>query len=115
LKKLLKIGGFLAGIINGLLGAGGGMAAVPAFEKSGISADKSHATALAIMLPLSILSGIIYFFSGRVDFIQTLKYIPAGIIGSVVGAWLLPKIPENLLRFVFGIFALWAGGRIIFK
>lgn len=115
MKRILKTGGFLAGIINGLLGSGGGMAAVPAFEKSGIKAEKSHATALAVMLPLSVFSGVLYAFTGRVDFSSAVMYIPAGILGSLFGAWLLPKMPENLLKFVFGLFALWAGGRIFFK
>ena len=43
-NTLSAVGGFLSGAVNGLLGAGGGMIAVPMLAKSGLEAKKSHAT-----------------------------------------------------------------------
>lgn len=41
-NTLSAVGGFLSGAVNGLLGAGGGMIAVPMLAKSGLEAKKSH-------------------------------------------------------------------------
>lgn len=115
MKKYTGLFILISGLINGLLGAGGGMVTVPALEKTGLKAEKAHATALAIMLPLSALSAAVYIFTGRADVVAALKYMPAGVLGALFGAWLLPRIPERLLKLLFGFFALWAGGRILFK
>ena len=51
-NKVINIGfGFFIGIINGLLGAGGGMLAVPALKKLGLSQKDAHRNALAVILP----------------------------------------------------------------
>ena len=52
------LGGFGAGVINGLLGAGGGMVVVPLLSALGARGKKSHATAL-------ISAGRIAFQSGH--------------------------------------------------
>ena len=58
--------GLVAGILNGLFGAGGGVAVVPMLENAGIEPKKAHATSISIILPLSILSGIFYLISGHI-------------------------------------------------
>ncbi len=52
---------------------------------------KAHATAISIILPLSVISTIIYLKSNIVKF--NIGYIIAigGIIGSFIGAKLLKK------------------------
>lgn len=58
--KLVGIG-FVTGIINGLFGSGGGTLIVPALVFIlGIEDYKAHATAISIILPLSIISTFIY-------------------------------------------------------
>ena len=47
-------GGLAVGLINGLLGAGGGMLAVPILAKAGLSQREAHAGSLAVILPLSL-------------------------------------------------------------
>ena len=54
------LGGFGAGVINGLLGAGGGMVVVPLLSALGVRGKKSHATALMVIVPLSLVSAILY-------------------------------------------------------
>ena len=56
--------GFLIGIINGLLGAGGGMIAVPALKKLGMEQKDAHRNAVAVILPLSVLSAVLYILRG---------------------------------------------------
>lgn len=54
------------GVINGLLGAGGGMVVVPLLSALGVRGKKSHATALMVIVPLSLVSAILYLVQGRV-------------------------------------------------
>ncbi|MDR1563632.1 MAG: sulfite exporter TauE/SafE family protein [Oscillospiraceae bacterium] len=112
LKKILSALG--VGLINGLLGAGGGMIAVPALEKNGLEPNKAHASSIAVILPISVLSAGLYLWRGQVELADSLSYIPGGIIGALLGGWLLPKIPAEILKRIFGVFALWAGVRILF-
>ncbi len=59
IKKIII--GIVTGFINGLFGSGGGTIAVPAFQKLlGIEPHKSHATVIALILPLSIISAFVY-------------------------------------------------------
>lgn len=116
MKKLLtSAGGFAAGILNGLLGAGGGMIVVPMLKKSGLSAQKSHATSISVILPICILSAGIYLFRGDVTFGDALPYIPWMLVGSILGALIMPHIKTVILRRIFGIMMLWAAWRMLFS
>lgn len=113
-NKVINIGfGFFIGIINGLLGAGGGMLAVPALKKLGLSQKDAHRNALAVILPLSLLSAGLYIFRGDVNFTDTLIYIPGGLIGALFGAWLLKKISPKWLAVIFGGFMVYSGVRFL--
>ena len=48
--------GFITGLINGVFGSGGGMIIVPALVfLVGLEDYKAHATAISIILPISII------------------------------------------------------------
>ena len=59
-------------------------------------------------MPLSILSAVIYLSTGKVNITDALPFLPSGLIGAFVGAKLMNKIPENILRKIFGMFILYA-------
>ena len=107
--------GLTAGILNGLFGAGGGVAVVPMLEKAGIEPKKAHATSISIILPLSILSGVFYLLSGHIRLGQALSYVPLGLAGALLGAYLLKKISNDLLRRIFGVIIIVSAGRIFIK
>lgn len=107
--------GFFAGIINGLFGAGGGTIIVPSLTFIfGISQHKSHATAISIILPFTIISSIIYYKYGFTQLDVTLKVAIGGIIGSYIGSKSLRHFSANHLRKVFGIFMILAALRMVF-
>ncbi len=112
-KKWAYWGGGLAGVVNGLLGAAGGLVVVPTLRKAGIETRKAHATSVAIILPISIVSAIFYLSSGRFELADSLIYLPGGVAGALLGGWLLPKIPSHALRRIFGLFMLWAAVRML--
>ncbi len=116
MKKLfLYILGLVTGIINGLFGSGGGMIVVPLLEKAEIEPHKAHATSIAIILPLSIVTTILYLNSGNFQFSDALKFIPGGIAGAILGCLILRKIPTKLLKRVFGALMIFAGVRMLLR
>ena len=108
-------GGALTGIANGLFGGGGGMIAVPFLEKAaGYPPPCAHATAIAVILPASLVSGIVYLFGG---FIRLCVLLPVALgvaAGGFFGAKLLPVLPEKTVSLLFALFMLAAGLRMIF-
>ena len=114
MKKLLyAAGGFAVGILNGFLGAGGGMLAVPLLKRQGLAQKNAQASAIAVIFPLTAVSAAFYLFTHKVAFPQALPYLPAGLVGALCGVWLLPRLPDKLLRRLFAIFMLWAGIRML--
>jgi uncharacterized membrane protein YfcA len=109
------IAGFAAGILNGLLGAGGGMVIVPMLEKSGLEPPHAHATSIAVIVPLCMLSAVLYLYGNTLSFNDALPFLPAGFIGAFVGAKLLPHIPGNTLRRIFGAFMLYSSWRLLWR
>jgi uncharacterized membrane protein YfcA len=98
-----------AGLICGLLGAGGGLLLLPLLRRHGLSTTQCHATMLAITLPLAAVSGVAYLWQGQMSFSDLLPYLPGGVAGAAVGSLLLPKISPRFLRLAFSLFLLYSG------
>ena len=107
--------GIPIGIVNGLFGAGGGMLAVPFLKKAGLEQKEAHANAVAVILPITLLSAILYLVKGSVKFSEAWIYIPAGLIGSVLGTLILKKISAKWLKKIFSAFMIYAGIRMVMK
>ena len=108
--------GATAGLLNGLLGAGGGVLVVPLLEKMGVPPRKAHAVSLAIMLPISIAGAVSFWLQGvRVPGTLLFSLLPAGFLGALVGSRLLVKIRTVLLRRIFGLFLLASGLRLLLR
>jgi uncharacterized membrane protein YfcA len=106
--------GLVTGAANGLFGSGGGTIAVPAMTLLlGLEEHKAHATAISIILPLTIVSSLFYISNNFVDWNITLRVIIGGIIGGYLGAKLLNICPTNILRKIFALFMIIAGFRMI--
>lgn len=106
--------GIITGFANGLFGSGGGTIVVSALEKFlDVKAHKAHATAILIILPLSILSAVIYIRGVEADF-KTIFFVSAGgVLGGFLGARTLNKIPAKRLHKIFGLFMIVAAVRMI--
>ncbi len=114
-KGKLIIYGFITGIINSYLGACGGIIVVSVLKKTGMSQKEAQANALAVILPLSVLSSAMYLYYGYTDIKSALIFIPGGIIGSLIGTKILPGVSDKALKKVFACFIIWAGIRMIIK
>lgn len=114
-KALHALLGILTGIVNILVGACGGIVAIEALKLRGVDQTKAHATAIAVILPLTLISAVGYLLKGRVSLGDCGVYILPGLVGAVIGSWLLPKIPSKLLGKFFSAFMIYAGVRMLMK
>ncbi|MFZ5942598.1 MAG: sulfite exporter TauE/SafE family protein [Bacillota bacterium] len=112
---LLGIIGLLSGVVNGLLGIGGGTILIPAMIfLLGEKQHKAHGTSLAIILPTAFVSVLIYRYNSYLDLSLSLKVAAGAVIGGYIGARLMNKIPAKSLKKLFGIFMVIAGLRMVF-
>lgn len=114
---LLRLGsiGLITGLINGLLGIGGGTILIPAMVfLLNKEQHTAHGTSLAVILPTAIVSTVVYHANSHIDWSLALKIALSGMVGGYLGAKLMEQIPAASLRRIFGIFMAAAGLRMIF-
>jgi uncharacterized membrane protein YfcA len=106
--------GAAVGAANSLFGGGGGMIAVPLLQKTRMDERRAHATAILIILPVSLVSFLFYVFQGAYD---TGVLIPTAIgvtAGGLLGAKLLGKLPIKIVGLLFIFFQALAGISLLF-
>lgn len=113
-KVLISVAGVLIGAINGFFGGGGGMICVPILLWAGLCNQNAQATAILIMLPISIASAVVYYTQGFVEWECVLFVTLGSIVGGVLGAYLLKILPNKALKFVFAIVVISAGVKMLF-
>lgn len=108
--------GFVAGVLNGFFGAGGGLLVVPMLQSRGLPPRQAHATSLAVILPLSALTAALYLLQGvPVSWSQLGLLLPLGLAGAAAGAFLLKRIPAGLLKRIFGLVMVAAAIRLLLR
>lgn len=114
---LLIVVGSVTGLINGFFGGGGGMLVVPMLALLlGLEQKKAHATAIAVIFPISLVSAGIYLFGGsfNMPFYNALFTLIGVTLGGVVGALALKKISNTTLVKAFAVVMLVAGVKMLF-
>ncbi len=114
-KFLLCVCGAIIGFVNGFFGGGGGMICVPLLEKVLHLQNKySHATAIAVILPISFVSAVIYLLNGNLETVPFLTVGSGVVLGGILGSFLLKFLPSKVIRIIF-VFIMLAGGiRLLF-
>ena len=108
------LAGTLAGAVNGLFGAGGGMLLLPVLEKTTDLEEKERfACAVCIILPLSLVSAGVYLLRGGSFAGESVPYLVGGALGGVIAGLLLKKVSALWLHRLLGIFILWGGIRLL--
>ena len=109
----LAAAGLLAGFVNGLLGAGGGIIIVFAISKllSDVLPHKNDifANALCVMLPVSLLSCFIYGIKGNLSTEGFGIFVIPAVLGGIVGGLLLGKIGAAFLKRLFALLVIVSG------
>ena len=116
MKRCIGAGicGFGAGALNGLLGAGGGMMLAPLMGKlTDIEEQRLFPSAVAILIPICIVSVI--FTDGWHCFSlgQALPYLIGSLLGGIGAGLMGKKIPVLWLHRVLGLLILWGGLRYL--
>lgn len=114
-KNLMRIlTGSVAGIANGLFGGGGGMIVVPMLNFLLKYENKhSHATALLIILPLSIVSGLLYTIFGNFNINSGVPTVIGVVLGGIIGALLLKNLSSKVIVIIFSVVMLIAGIKML--
>ena len=115
LKRLFAaLAAFAAGLANGWFGGGGGMLVVPALSSfCGLERKSAHATAIAVVLPLSILSAVLCAIGGTYS-LRYGAFVGIGVLlGGLVGASFLKRVPTGFLTVVFYGIMIYAGVRMV--
>lgn len=104
----------LIGCVNGFFGGGGGMLCVPFLEKViGLPTKKAHATAIAVIAPITLFSACVYLFKGAAPFPE-LWFSACGVLaGGIAGALLLKKLPSWIVGGLFSLLMIAAGIKLI--
>ena len=107
--------GVFIGFINGFFGGGGGMVVVPALTKFfNLDQKKAHATSIAIILPITVISAGIYLFSSKMQW-GNISAVSIGVTaGGLIGALALKKVNNKFLEYLFEGVMLFAGVKILF-
>lgn len=109
------IAGGLAGLLNGLFGAGGGLILVPLLAGwINMEEKKAFATSVAIILPLSLVSYTLFCVQGGNVWKEALPYLLGGAIGGVLSSKLFKKISAMWLHRIFGLLILYGAVKAVF-
>ena len=109
----LYLGGAVAGGINGLFGAGGGMVLVPMLGKhSGLAEEEQFPASIAIIAPICVVS---LLFSGLqgITLMQLIPYLIGGVAGGIAAGLWGRHIPTLWLHRCLGLLIIWGGIRYL--
>jgi uncharacterized protein len=104
--KLAAIG-VCGGLLSGLLGVGGGVVMVPLLVLwASYGQRDAHAISLGAIIPISIAGIATYGIAGEVRWWDALALAAGSIVGAKIGAGILTRIDERLLKVIFGTFLI---------
>jgi uncharacterized membrane protein YfcA len=105
-RELVAIG-ILGGLLSGLLGVGGGIIMVPLLVLwARYRQREAHAASLGAIIPISIAGIATYGIAGEVKVGPAVALAAGSIFGARLGAGLLARLDERVLKTVFGVFLL---------
>ena len=119
-SMLFALAGILSGIVNGLLGTGGGILTVLFLSKiyakdSSYSTKDIFAITLGSSVIMSMASLLFYLSSGCFSVSDSALYMLAAVPGGVLGAILLEKLSSKTMKLIFALLVVWAGISMMIK
>lgn len=101
--------GVCAGLVSGTLGLGAGAVFVPALVLLwGFGQKTAQGTALAVMVPMTLLGALRYWKNPEVDMnlMIILLIVLGALVGVLAGTELASRLPNQVLRKIFSIFLI---------
>ena len=117
---LFSLAGVLSGVVNGLLGTGGGILTVfflsKIYAREKIYSTKDvFAITLCSSVIMSMASLLFYLSSGCFSVSDSALYMLAAVPGGVLGAILLEKLSSKTMKLIFALLVVWAGISMMIK
>jgi uncharacterized membrane protein YfcA len=108
--------GFVAGVLSGLFGVGGGILFVPTLTIAlGLEQHHAQATSLLAMLPTVAVGVWRQQRYGNVRWRAGLVLGLAGILGIVAGGILAESLSGEVLKRLFGVLLLVTAAQIVWR
>lgn len=104
---VLIVVGMLVGVLSGMFGIGGGTVIVPALVWLGLSQRNAAATSMLAIVPTAISGVVSYAAGGNVDWLAAALLFCGMFVGGQVGSWLLSRLTELALRWIFVAFLVF--------
>lgn len=114
----VSVVGFAAGILNGLIGIGGGIVIVPALiVHRQATPQQAVGTSLTAMVVFSTLAFGLHFFYSELSVtpLQFVVVLGAGIVGARLGAWLLSGLTTRWMLIFFSAFVFAMSTRLLIQ
>lgn len=107
--------GVIAGIFSGLMGVGGGSIIVPALVIFySFSQHLAQGVSLGVIIPTAIIGAYAYYKKGKVEVKTGMLLAVGSVVGVIIGAQIAKMLPSDVLRRVFGLFALFLAVRLFY-
>lgn len=112
---LVLLGCGAAGLINGIVGVGGGIVLVWIFSHViKTNAKDAFAQSLLTMIPMSLVSCAVYLRAGELSLAAAWPYLIPAALGGALGAWITDRLNPKILKIIFGLLVVYSGLRMIF-
>ena len=106
----------LTGLISGFFGGGGGMVLIPLLTAlCKLDEKKAFASSICIILPISVVSIIVYAINGILVTEQLMPFLIGGIVGGVISGLTFKRLSAGLLQKTLGGIILWGSMRLLLK
>ncbi len=118
----ILISSVLGGLLNGFLGAGGGiligLVLTKLLKEEGVllwDRRDIYANVQLAMICVSLVSLSIYSSRGGIDFSTSDWIIFPALAGGAAGSLILQKISSGMIGKIFAILVVWSGIRMIMR
>jgi uncharacterized membrane protein YfcA len=106
--------GFVAGVVAGLLGVGGGALFVPALTLGlGLSQVDAEATSLLAIIPVALVGAYRQHGQGNVDLRTAATLGILAVAGAALGAVIANAVPERALEIGFAVLILYVALQLV--
>lgn len=110
----IAVAGLCAGVVTGLLGAGGGMVLVPLLTLlTDLEDHEIFPASVSVILPICVVSLVFMWSKGTVTARSVLPYLLGSAAGGLVAGIFGKRIPVKWLHRILGVFIVWGGVRYL--
>lgn len=115
---VLVLAGVVCGVFSAMFGVGSGAIMIPLLVLGLAFPQKiAQGTALAVMVPMALVGAIRYKMNAEtaMDMRVVALLAAGGVVGALIGAWIVIVLPSAVLRKAFAILLFFSAINMFFK